>query len=203
MPSSSSTNNKDAFRIYREFQGSNLDVFELYDYYKKNPNPSVEKLKKLADSTKKETLNTPETDLRKDITLNINDLNKLEFYEDRVALARMIQNILVTKKGTYPNNPTFGVGIEDYLFDFANNTTKSELSSSITEQLNLWLDTKDDIHIEHNLQFVKTDNNAYTTLAIFFNVYSDTKSGDTELYKFTLFFTGDQKNRKIVSKLEF
>ena len=195
---------QDPFKIYREFKDYNLDVMDLYEFYQKYPSASPEYLKKILESNKgKLTGVSEDKDIKHDITLNVNNFNKLDYVEDIVCIARMLQNILLTNPGTYPNNPTFGVGIEYYLFDFANEKTKSELTSKIVDQINTWLNTDQNMIITPNIKFVKTDNNTYTTLAIMFNISKNSvKINKNQEYNFTIFFTGDNSNRKIISKID-
>jgi hypothetical protein len=124
---------------------------------------------------------------------------------NKEAVARMIQHILITKQGTYPNNPDFGVGIEDYLFELATTSVKAELQSVITTQMNKWLNNelgKTDITTKQEIQFLRSNNDAYVTLAIFFTVYDTNQNGNTDEYKVSLFYTGDSSNRKVISKMD-
>lgn len=204
MADNKNNEQQDPFKIYRDFENYNLDVMDLYEFYQRYPSASPEYLKKIVDSNKaKLTGIEDETTIKHDITLNVNNFNKLDYSEDVLCIARMLQNILLTNPGTYPNNPTFGVGIEYYLFDFANEKTKSELTSKIIDQINTWLNTNQNIIITPEIKFVKTDNNTYTTLAVMFNVSKDSvTTNKNQEYNFTIFFTGDTTNRKIVSKID-
>ena len=140
---------------------------------------------------------------KKDITLNINNFKKLSYLYDREALARMIQNIIVTKKGTYPNNPDFGVGIENYMFELADGKTLSELTSNINEQLSKWV--RNDYNIQVDGQYVNSNNNQYKNLVLYFSISTEDNSnvfGEDNTELFALFLTNDLKNKKIISKLE-
>lgn len=140
---------------------------------------------------------------KKDITLNINNFKKLSYLYDREALARMIQNIIVTKKGTYPNNPDFGVGIENYMFELADGKTLSELTSNINEQLSKWV--RNDYNIQVDGQYINSNNNQYKNLVLYFSISTEDNSnvfGEDNTELFALFLTNDLKNKKIISKLE-
>ena len=137
------------------------------------------------------------------ITLNINNFKKLSYLNDREALARMIQNIIVTKKGTYPNNPDFGVGIENYMFELADGKTLSELTSNINEQLSKWV--RNDYNIQVDGQYINSNNNQYKNLVLYFSISTEDNSnvfGEDNTELFALFLTNDLKNKKIISKLE-
>ena len=157
----------------------------------------------------KKTLNeqiSDEKKFKRDITLNINSFNKLDFWEDRESLARMLQHIVITKKGTYPNNPDFGVGIEDYMFEKADASTVNELTIKINEQINKWIDKDDSIEIKVNVKYIKIpEKTHYVNLAVFFTVTRDDTLNPTnnDDYVLTLYLTEDVKNRKIISKIDF
>lgn len=144
---------------------------------------------------------------KKDITLNVNEFNKLSFYNDRLSLARMLQNIVITKPGTYPNNPDFGCGIENYIFEFANNNTIAEITTSIGKQIDKWINpAKNNIHINVNVKYIDLGNPNYKNLAIIFEVTreiinnNENKNDNIDIY--TLYVTGNVKDHTIISKLE-
>lgn len=184
----------------------NLNMEELYDIYQKHPIDEANRIiEQLIKANKNNILNnnTP-TEIR-DVSLNITEFKKLKQPTGKEAIARMIQHILITKKGTYPNNPDFGVGIEDYLFELARSSTKNELEENINYQMDKWLTssiTTSDIAIKHSLEFLRTANGAYTTLGIFFTVYDKNQYGTVKEYKINLFFTGDSSNRTIISQMD-
>lgn len=192
--------------INRAYAGSNLNISDLYEIYKDN---TKEKANKIVDqmiaANKRSILknNTPE-EIR-DVSLNVTDYKKLKNYKNKEAVARMIQHILITKKGTYPNNPTFGVGIEDYLFDLATGTMKMELENEINNQMSLWLTseiTKTNIQTKQEIQYLRSNDNNCITLAIFFTVYENNDKGNTDEYKINLFYTGNSTNRKVISEMD-
>lgn len=47
-----------------------------------------------------------------------------------------IRNILFFRKGDYPDDPNFGVGIQDYLFEQGEETFKLALEQEIRRQIN-------------------------------------------------------------------
>jgi phage baseplate assembly protein W len=192
--------------INRAYSNGHLNVSDVYEIYRQNSLDEANK--KIQDMVKagKEAVmknNTP-TEIR-DVTLNVSEFKKLKSTNGKEAVARMIQNILVTKPGTYPNNPDFGVGIENYLFDLATQSLKSELNANITNQMTKWLN-KDlintNISTKQEIEFLRSSDNKYITVAIFFTVYDENPKGNSEEYKLSLFYTGDSSNNKIISKLD-
>lgn len=192
--------------INRARKGGELNVSDLYEIYKNNPIDEANRIiEQLVKAGKEAALknNTP-TEFR-DVSLNVTEFKKLKQPTGKEAVARVIQHILITKKGTYPNNPDFGVGIEDYLFEFANNTTKYELEENINTQMEKWLNKsiiQSNINTKHQVEFLRSANGAYNTLAIFFTVFDTNEKGNSQEYKINLFFTGDTSNRKVISQMD-
>lgn len=196
--------------VNRMYKGRNLDFNDLYTAFNNSKDLASTKkqIEQIVNAQDEAILaNNTFTEIR-DTSLNVTNFRKNKMYTGKEAVARMIQHILITKKGTYPNNPNFGVGIEDYLFELATPTLKSTLEEEITNQLNLWLNgelhEKTNIETSQEIQFVKGGpTNNYITLAIFFTVREDNRTnGNTNEYKLSLFYTGDSSNRKIISKMD-
>lgn len=143
-----------------------------------------------------------------EVTLNINSFDKEIILKDREALASMLRTLVIVKKGTYPNNPDFGVGIEDYLFDFLNDNKISELEDEIDNQIQKWIDKSPNLNIKTKIHKSKSYSNGnYCNLVLFFTItrnndfeYDNSKIDD---YTITLYVTGDTQNRKVLSKLRF
>lgn len=143
-----------------------------------------------------------------EITLNINSFDKEIILKDREALASMLRTLVIVKKGTYPNNPDFGVGIEDYLFDFLNDNKISELEDEIDNQIQKWIEKSPNLNIKTKIHKSKSYSNGnYCNLVLFFTItrnndfeYDNSKIDD---YTITLYVTGDTQNRKVLSKLRF
>lgn len=191
--------------INRKYQTSNIDMQDLYKIYDTH---TVAEANKIIDSmvkaSKKLIEDNKPTEIR-DITLNVTEFNKLEFYKEREAVARIIQHILVTRKGTYPNNPDFGVGIEDYLFELSTDKLLNELESSIDYQLDKWINSEvknANLEIKTDVNVIKLNNNSYTTLAIGFKVQDKHTYSKENDYEFTIYYTGNQTNKKILSQLD-
>lgn len=143
---------------------------------------------------------------KKDITLNINNFNKLNYITDREALARMLQHIVITKKGTYPNNPDFGVGIEDYAFERADSATINEILENVNYQISKWITKENGLYINTDIKFYKSpENKNYVTLILFFEVTRDQdnlKDYNDDDYVITMFVSQNSRNRQILSQIE-
>jgi len=54
------------------------------------------------------------------------------------ALARKIEFLLITEKGTYPDDPDLGIGVKTYIFEFKSDVL-SQLRSEINTQVKKYL----------------------------------------------------------------
>jgi len=198
---------EDSLKYWREFRnaGIEFDIEWLENFFEKHPN-GMHMLRKYAKNNAINAKAIQEAidkeGITRDVGLNLTEFNKLNYFTDTHAIARIIQNIIVTNPGTYPNNPDFGVGIEKYLFDFASKNTEANLRSEIKDQLNRWLVTNNNVVYNFELKYLKSDNNAYTHLVIIFNIYKEDITNQIEEHTFELLLTGDPDNKKIISKIK-
>ena len=89
-----------------------------------------------------------------ELTLNRSEFNTLDQRTDKFALAQTIQNILLFHKGNFPNQPQLGVGIEDYLFELANQDTIREIEDNINNQIKTFIPTDYNINFETQFKTV-------------------------------------------------
>ena len=78
----------------------------------------------------------------KDLTehnFGYNEFNKANSYTGMVALAKLIQNLLITEPGTLPSCPNYGVGIDSYRMEFSNADTYNTITSSLSDQIDIYL----------------------------------------------------------------
>lgn len=190
--------------INKAKQNKSLNVSDLYEIYRNNTIDEANRMiEQIIKSNKENVLNnnTP-TEIR-DVTLNVTNFNKIKQTTGKEAVARMIQHILVTKKGTYPNNPDFGVGVEDYLFDLATGRVKADLEAEISKQMDKWLNrslVQSNIETTQKVEFLRSTDNTYLTLAVFFNI-TDNNGRTVEKYDVNVFYTGDTTNRTVISEM--
>jgi hypothetical protein len=67
------------------------------------------------------------------------DFNVVKNETGAKALALRLQNLLLTEKGTYPNNFSLGVGISKYDFEFLDATTLADIRTTIKHQVSKWI----------------------------------------------------------------
>lgn len=68
--------------------------------------------------------------------------NKPSELDDMLAVAQLFQNLLLIEKGTYPNQPELGVGIENYLFELLDNDTIRDITSIVDNQVQQFIPTE-------------------------------------------------------------
>jgi phage baseplate assembly protein W len=97
----------------------------------------------------------------RDVTFNQGIYGKAAEYTDNSAIVLAIRNILLTRKGNFPFNPSFGMNIEKYQFDLLDNIQiteiKSELNKQIAEFLPAFQDVLVDVRIIDNADYVDAD----------------------------------------------
>lgn len=131
-----------------------------------------------------------------ELTLNRSEFNRLDQRVDKISLAQTIQNLLIIKKGTYPNQPELGIGIEEYMFELASEDVIRDLEYSIDEQIKKFIPTNYNIEFE-----VDTDNKyskkGLSVLSITFTINDNENDGSS----FQLLFGKSDRENKLVSRL--
>lgn len=131
---------------------------------------------------------------KNELVLNRSSFNQLDQRVDKHALAQTIQNILIMRKGTYPNQPELGVGIEDYLFELADADTLRNIEVEIDKQLKMFVPTN------YNIEF-EVENGSRDRLSILSITFDINKTGETASTAFQLLFGKADRENKVVSKL--
>ncbi|ALN97966.1 putative baseplate protein [Bacillus phage vB_BpuM-BpSp] len=135
-------------------------------------------------------------DFKDELLLEKNNFGSNASRKKLEALAQTIQNIIIIERGTYPNQPELGVGIENYQFEFSDDITMNELKSSISNQIERFIPNNDIVDFEINT--IKNKSNR-SVLFIQFLV-----SGNDEyqsVYTLNLVFGKDRDNSNIISKI--
>lgn len=129
-----------------------------------------------------------------ELVLEKSSFNTMTIREDKTALAQVIQNLLFIEKGTYPNQPELGVGIENYLFEKLDKGTCSSIKDDIKEQINKFAPSEYlvDVNVESKVI------NGNVTLLINFSIKDTSKMTDT---RFAVLVGKSEKTKKTISKL--
>ncbi|QQM14709.1 baseplate protein [Staphylococcus phage MarsHill] len=127
-----------------------------------------------------------------------NIYNHQHMLEDMEAMGQTIQNLIIMKKGTYPNTPNLGVGIEDYLFEILDNETISDITSNINNQINQYI-VSSSVNIDVKVIQLKNSNANLNSLKI------DVTLSDTidisNIQRFSYVFAANMLTRKMITKL--
>ncbi len=99
--------------------------------------------------------------------LEINSFDKPKELSGVAAWSQLILNLIFLKPGSYPSMPGLGIGIENYQYDFLDDTI-AELTAAITSQQQTYLP---DIPLS-GVQIGKTEHEGQPILIIqlFFNI---------------------------------
>ena len=71
----------------------------------------------------------------KDFTLSQSDYDSTAEYTDNDALILAIRNILQSRPGNFPFNPSIGMDIEKYKFDLLDDQTISNIQAELNRQI--------------------------------------------------------------------
>ena len=71
----------------------------------------------------------------KDFTLSQSDYDSTAEYTDNDALILAIRNILLSRPGNFPFNPSIGMDIEKYKFDLLDDQTISNIQAELNRQI--------------------------------------------------------------------
>lgn len=132
---------------------------------------------------------------KNELVLEENNFHLLEQRTNKVALAQVIQNIILFRQGNYPNQPELGVGIEDYLFEPSTNDTLSKLKNKIDEQIKKFVPT--DYTVNFTVENIKNDDRL-NILSISFTIEDYDNMEQTD---FAILYGRNQTTNKIISKL--
>ena len=84
----------------------------------------------------------------KDIDFVMNEYGKLKEYTGANAAVLAIRNIILTKKGNFPLSPSLGLDIENYQFDFLDQTTVNQLKADLLSQINTYVPSLENVSVQ-------------------------------------------------------
>lgn len=133
----------------------------------------------------------------KELYFNLDKNNNIS--EEKIALAQTVQNLCLIEPGTYPNNPDLGLGIENYEFEFLDNTTINRLKTELEEQISKFIITK--YVINSNILTTKYGNKNLLIVAI--KIADDNNDGEnyTENDEPINIVFGKDNKKKILSQI--
>lgn len=92
----------------------------------------------------------------KDFRLEEGEYGKLSEYTDNDALILAIRNILLSRPGNFPFNPSLGMDIFKYQFDLLDDKTIDDIRSELNRQIASYMPDLQNINI--NIQKVQSDS---------------------------------------------
>jgi len=127
-----------------------------------------------------------------ELLLTKDDFNQPKTIKNLEALAQTIQNLMFIEKGTFPNQPLMGIGIENYEFEFIDSITLMDLQDNINNQIKTYIPTDEYISCK-----VSTITNSEKKNVVFINfTVKESKTGDSS---FIIAFV--KYSKKVLSKI--
>ena len=83
----------------------------------------------------------------KDYQFDLGEYNKASEYFDNDALILGIRNILLSRPGNFPFNPSLGMDIKKYQFDLLDDKTISDINKELGRQLSLYMPDLQNIQV--------------------------------------------------------
>lgn len=75
----------------------------------------------------------------RDFTFDQGQYGRAAEYTDASAIILAIRNILLTRKGNFPFNPSFGMDIERYQFDLLDDVQVAEIKNELFRQISTYM----------------------------------------------------------------
>ena len=135
---------------------------------------------------------------RDELMLDSDQFNKPKVLTELDSLAQEIQNVIIIKPGTMPNDPLFGVGIANYLFEFLDTTTINEIQNSIDSQISKYI-THNSVVVNSKVDILDTGQNQMKALVVEIIMYPSDNKEDTTTLTFAI--AGNKTTKNIVSTL--
>jgi phage baseplate assembly protein W len=123
----------------------------------------------------------------RDFSFNRGIYGKAAEYTDAAAVILAIKNILLTRPGNFPFNPSFGMNIEKYQFDLLDQQQVNIIKSELSDQISKYIPSLNNVFVD--VQIVEDPENKLGTgqgvlgIKITSNLNSEPLSIDYLLYK--------------------
>lgn len=149
----------------------------------------------------------PERIFRNELTLESESgHSSLKIRENLESLAQNLQNLVIMERGTYPNDPTLGVGIQNYIYELDDAETINALEQNIKSQISHYIQYSNltvDVHVEAKSTM---GNPLPNSVNIRFNIQpndSDIDGKFSEAYSVDLAVAMNSQSSRLVTKLEY
>jgi len=134
---------------------------------------------------------------KKELVLDRNVYNKPDDRKELQSYAQMLQNLIFYEPNTFPNQPSMGIGIENYEFEFLDDETLTQLESKINSQAEQFLPSVYNINIKVSTVDVNNNSNKVILIRGFISNTMDVSSTD----EIVLLIGKNTTTKKLVSKI--
>jgi len=123
----------------------------------------------------------------RDFTFNQGIYGRAAEYVDSSAFILAIRNILLSRPGNYPFNPSFGMNIEKYQFDLLDDIQLNEIKSELNQQIARYLPSFQDVQVDvkkiDNIDGVDADNREMVGISVISKVNGESLASTFLLYR--------------------
>lgn len=135
--------------------------------------------------------------LKKEFLWTFNGFKQPEYKENLDSISRMFITLLFLEKGSYPDSPKMGIGIQNYQFELMNDRTLDKMKEEIEEQVNIYLPN---IYMQ-NLIVKKLKNSNNKSIGIGMEIASSGLEMNEEFGRFFLLLEQLPDSRDVVSQV--
>jgi phage baseplate assembly protein W len=123
----------------------------------------------------------------RDFTFDQGIYGRAAEYTDTSAFILAIRNILLSRPGNYPFNPSFGMNVQKYQFDLLDDIQLNEIKSELNRQIARYLPSFQDVQVDvrkiDNVDGVDADNREMVGISVMSKVGAETLASSFLLYK--------------------
>ena len=130
-----------------------------------------------------------------ELTFQVNDFRQPKVLTNYYQVAKRLQNLVLMKKGTMPNDYDMGLDINSYRFEYRNDKTQNLIKSDLQVQIDKYLP---DIPVS-NFEILFKTMDDYVTVYIGFS-FTDYSGSKSVILSFDMSSTNNNKSQ-IVSEI--
>jgi phage baseplate assembly protein W len=123
----------------------------------------------------------------RDFTLDQGQYGRAAEYTDSSAIILGIRNILLSRKGNFPFNPSFGMDIERYQFDLLDDVQVAEIKNELFRQISTYMPSFQNVAVDvrrvTNVEGVDADGREMLGISVSSGSGQNTTTSSFLLYK--------------------
>lgn len=108
-----------------------------------------------------------------DFQLEVGEYGKSKEFVDDDAIILAIRNLLLSRPGNFPFNPSVGINIKKYQFELLDDETISDIQSEINRQIALYIPSLGGVEV-HVLKVEDENLKPYLAISILSNIKGET-----------------------------